>query len=77
MNIHLFNQKKLIMSTIIKIMEKDHSKVNVSVDYVYIRRAVITQVAQQAVTETTKSFRAKGETHGIPHRSGHHGSRRN
>jgi hypothetical protein len=28
--------------------------------------AVITEVVQQAVTETTKSWRAKGETHGIP-----------
>jgi hypothetical protein len=28
---------------------------------------------QQTVTEMTKSWRAKGETHGIPHRSGHHG----
>ena len=37
----------------------------------------ITEVAQQAVTETTKSWRAKGETHGISHRSGDHGSRRN
>ena len=36
-------------------------------------QAVITEVAQQAVTEMTKSWRAKGETHGIPHRSGHHG----
>jgi hypothetical protein len=33
--------------------------------------AVITEVAQQAVTETTKSWRAKGEPHGIPHRSGY------
>jgi len=37
----------------------------------------ITEVAQQSVTETTKSWRAKQETHGIPHRSGNHGSRRN
>jgi hypothetical protein len=28
---------------------------------------------EQAVTEMTKSWRAKGETHGIPHRSDHHG----
>jgi hypothetical protein len=31
------------------------------------------QFMEQAVTEMTKSWRAKGETHGIPHRSDHHG----
>ena len=33
------------------------------------------RVTQQVMTETTKSWRVKGETHGIPHGSGHHGSR--
>ena len=41
------------------------------------KKHVITEVAQQAVTEMTKSWRAKGESHGIPHRSDHHSSRRN
>jgi hypothetical protein len=34
--------------------------------------AVITDVTQQALTEMAKSWRAKGKTHGISHRSGHH-----
>ena len=29
------------------------------------------RVTQQVMTETTKSWRVKGETHGIPHGSGH------
>jgi hypothetical protein len=36
--------------------------------------AVITEVTQQALTEMAKSWRAKGKTHGIPQRSGHHGT---
>jgi hypothetical protein len=36
--------------------------------------AVITGVTQQALTEMAKSWGAKGKTHGIPQRSGHHGT---
>ena len=45
--------------------------------YLPARDRKLSSVSWQAVTETAKSWRAKGETHGIPHRYGHHGSRRN